>query len=69
MLEVMCTTDPVRLSFVQALLSERGIENFVFDTHSSILDGSLGVLPQRVMVADDDYAAARRVLEAAPELG
>lgn len=62
MRELVRSTDPVRLSYILALLAERGIEAVVFDTHMSILEGSLGILPQRVMVADDDLVAARRLL-------
>jgi hypothetical protein len=34
----------------------------VFDQNMSVLEGSLGVLPRRVLVPDDEFAAARRVL-------
>jgi len=52
--EIARSTDPVRLSFLTALLSDGGVTAFLFDTHASIVQGSIGVLPQRLMVADDE---------------
>ena len=34
----------------------------VLDQNMSVLEGSLGILPRRVLVAEDDVAAARRLL-------
>lgn len=65
MRELLRTTDPVLLSWLTALLAEAGIEAVVFDTHTSILEGSIGAIPRRLMVADDDRVAARRLLDAA----
>ncbi|MEI7609006.1 MAG: DUF2007 domain-containing protein, partial [Rhodospirillaceae bacterium] len=59
------STDPVRLSWVKALLADAGIGVVTFDTHMSVLDGSIGALPQRLMVADDDLEPARRLVETA----
>ena len=50
------------ISAVGALLDGAGIGHMVLDRNMSVLDGSLGVLPCRVMVADDDVSPARRVL-------
>ncbi len=60
MLELLRTTDPVLLSRIEALLEEVGIGYFVADTHTSILEGSLGVIPRRVLVIREDLPAARR---------
>jgi hypothetical protein len=57
------TTDPVKLSWLTALLAERGIEAFVLDTHTSILEGSINAIPRRVMVREADLVRARRVLD------
>ena len=59
------TNDSVRLSWAQALLAAEGIEAVVLDTHTSIIEGSIGAIPRRLMVADDDHARARAVLTAA----
>jgi hypothetical protein len=66
--ELIRSGDPVRLSFLTALLEDAGIESLILDTHSSIMQGSLGILPQRLMVADDDLAAAQKVLIEADQM-
>lgn len=68
MRELLRTTDPVRLSWLTALLADAGIEAVVLDTHTSILEGSIGAIPRRLMVDDDDHAQASRVLREAGEL-
>ena len=62
MQELLRTTDPTVIAFAQALLSGEDIAVFDMDVHMSILDGSLGILPRRLMVRDEDLAAAQRVL-------
>ena len=61
--EVLKTNDPALLSFATALLSGEDIEVAVFDVHMSIMEGSIGILPRRVMVAEEDAAKARRILQ------
>ena len=46
----------------QALLSGEGIDVFPLDVHMSILEGSLGTLPRRLMVRAEDHGRAVRVL-------
>jgi len=65
---VLTSNNPVRLSFLIALLADAGITAVTLDTHASVMDGSIGALPRRLMVADDDFARARRVLSEAGEL-
>jgi Putative prokaryotic signal transducing protein len=67
MKELLRTNDPVRLSFLQALLRDSGIESLVLDHHTSLVEGSIGAIPCRLMVAKRDYRRARLVLEAAGE--
>jgi hypothetical protein len=62
MKELLRTNNVIYLSYAQAVLKDAGIETLVFDGHMSIVEGSLGVLPRRLMVADDDEATARRLL-------
>jgi hypothetical protein len=59
---ILKTNDPVLLNFAVALLKDAEIVAAVFDESMSILDGSIGVLPRRLMVSDDDEARAREVL-------
>ena len=65
---VVITNDPVRLSFLVALLTDAGIPSLVLDTHVSAVEGSIGAIPRRLAVPDNDAAAARRVLRDAGEL-
>ncbi|HWD27191.1 MAG TPA: DUF2007 domain-containing protein [Rhizomicrobium sp.] len=53
---VLKTNNVVLLSFVRDLLAQAGIESLVFDENASVMDGSLGMLPRRLMVADEDFA-------------
>lgn len=59
---VLKTNNPVLLSFAQTLLSDADIESVVFDENASVMDGSLGILPRRLMVADDDFVRGQLVL-------
>jgi hypothetical protein len=68
MLELMRTTDAVLISFVDALLKDAGITHIVADSHMSILDGSIGILPRRILVDAERIEQARRILRDA-ELG
>jgi hypothetical protein len=65
MRDVLKTNDPVLLSFAEALLSDAGIPSVVFDGNMSVMDGSLGILPRRLMVSEDDFVRARTVLRSA----
>ena len=59
----MRTTDPTMIAFASALLEGEDIDCFHMDVHMSILEGSIGVLPRRLMVADRDYFQASTVLK------
>tara|TARA_R100000365_G_C2676585_1_gene23672 strand:+ start:326 stop:544 length:219 start_codon:yes stop_codon:yes gene_type:complete len=63
MQELMRSNDAVLLSFVDALLKDADIPHFLADVHMSILDGSIGVLPRRVLVDIDRMDQARRILK------
>ena len=62
MKELLRTNDPVLISFAQSLLKDAGIEHHVFDTNMSIADGSLGVIPRRLMVDPAQIGRARNLL-------
>ena len=62
MKELIRTNDAVIISFVESLLRDAGIGCFVADQNMSVLDGSIGILPRRVMVVDEDVETARRIL-------
>jgi hypothetical protein len=56
------TTDPVVLSYAEALLRDAGIEWHVADSNMSAVEGSIGIFPRRVLVRDEQWSAARRIL-------
>jgi hypothetical protein len=65
---VLKSLDPVVINFAANLLSQEGIKAVIFDTHASVMDGSMGFLPRRLMVLDEDFARADALLrEAAPD--
>lgn len=68
MLTVIATTNPVTLSFAEAVLKSEGIMSFILDQHQSIVDGSIGIIPRRLCVLNEDYEDAIELLEQA-ELG
>ena len=63
MKELLRTNDPTMIAFAEALLEGEDIKPFLMDVHMSVLEGSIGVLPRRLMVRADDHAQALRVLE------
>jgi hypothetical protein len=67
MKELIRTNDAVRLSWLQAVLKEAGIEAVVLDNHTSIIEGSIGAIQRRLMVADADHFRACAVLRDAEE--
>lgn len=62
MQEILRTNDPVTISFVESLLRDAGIGFLVADQNMSIMEGSLGVLPRRVLVEDGTLDQARQLL-------
>ena len=62
MREIVRTNDAVLISAIEALLKGAGITHMVLDQNMSVLEGSLGMLPRRILVADDQAARARRLL-------
>ncbi len=68
MKELLRTNNPVRISWLTALLADARIEAVVLDTHMSVLEGSASAIRRRLMVGNDDYPRARRLLEEAGEI-
>ncbi len=62
MIELMRTNDNVLLNFVEVILRDAGLAVIVADQNMSVLEGSLGVLPRRILVDRDDLAKAKRIL-------
>lgn len=62
MKELIRTNDAVLLSFAESLMKDAGIGYFIADQGMSILEGSLGLLPRRFLVNEDDEEDARQLL-------
>jgi len=62
MKELLRTTDPTIIAFAQMLLRGEDIACFEFDVNTSIIEGSIGILPRRLMVADRDHFVAAAVM-------
>jgi hypothetical protein len=65
---LVTSNDPVRLSFLTVLLADAGIAAVMLDAHTSAIEGSIGAIPRRLMVATEDEPRARRVLAEAGEI-
>lgn len=65
MREVLRSNDAVLLSFVDVLLRDAGLRPQLVDQHISAVEGSIGALPRRILVDEDELAQARRVLREA----
>lgn len=62
MKELLRSTDPTIIAFASALLEGEDIDCFQMDVNMSILEGGIGIFPRRLMVREDDYDAALRVV-------
>ncbi len=62
MVELVRSNDLVHLSWVEALMREAGIATLLLDQHTSSIEGSIGAIQRRLLVAEDDLARARRLL-------
>ncbi|MFN4143601.1 DUF2007 domain-containing protein [Aestuariivirga sp.] len=60
--ELLRSNDPVYLSFVRHVLEEAGIAFLQLDEHMSAVEGSIGILPRRIMVVGEDLSRARLAL-------
>jgi len=60
--ELVRTNDMVLVSAIGALLDGANIHHLVLDQNMSIIEGSLGVLPRRILVHEDDNRQARQLL-------
>ncbi len=63
MRELVRTNDAVLISAIEALLNGARIEHMVVDQNMSVLEGSIGIFPRRILVGEDEVQVARRLLE------
>lgn len=64
---VATSNNMIRLSFLTALLADAGIEAVLLDGHTSVLEGSAGAIPRRLVVSTDNFVRAERLLRDAGE--
>ncbi len=64
---LLVSNDLIRLSFVQSLLRDAGIDSILLDGHASAVEGSIGAIPRRLVVTAEDAARAIRLLREAGE--
>lgn len=63
MREILKSNNVVELNFAEVVLKDAGIPSVVLDSHMSIMDGSMVILPRRLMVSDEDAARAQAILK------
>lgn len=63
MKELIRSNNPVFISWLQSRLGDDRIACVVLDAHTSIVDGSIGAIPRRIMVDDEDFYRAKRILD------
>jgi len=61
--ELVRTNDDVLVTVIESLLGGANIPHLVLDRNMSVLEGSIGILPRRILVAEDRASEARRLLE------
>lgn len=64
MIAIIKTPNPATINFAEAVLKEANIDCFVMDQNMSVLEPGI-MIPKRLMVIDEDEAAARRALSLA----
>jgi hypothetical protein len=65
MRELVRTNDAVLISAIEALLNGADIDHMIVDQNMSVLEGSIGIFPRRILVAEDQADSARRLLQEA----
>jgi hypothetical protein len=63
MREILKSNNVVELNFAEVVLKDAGIPSVVLDSHMSIMDGSMVILPRRLMVSDEDEGRAQAILK------
>jgi len=63
--ELLRSNDPVLINFAESILRQAGIGSLVADQHISVIEGSIGAFPRRLLVKPEDAATARQVLREA----
>ncbi len=62
MKELFSTNDITKVVYAETILNSNDIVSFVLDMNTSVLEGSIGILPRRLMVLSVDYERASKLL-------
>ena len=62
MKELFSTNDITKVVYAETILNSNDIVSFVLDMNTSVLEGSIGILPRRLMVLSADYERASELL-------
>jgi hypothetical protein len=65
MREILRSNDAVLISFAESMLRQAGIASFLADQHISVVEGSIGAFPRRLLVGEEDWPTAHRILNEA----
>ena len=65
MREILRSNDAVLISFAESVLRQAGIASLLADQHISVVEGSIGAFPRRLLVGDADWPTAHRILSQA----
>lgn len=65
MRELLRSNDPVLINFAESMLRQAGIASLVADQHMSVIEGSIGAFPRRLLVGEADWESARDALREA----
>ena len=63
MKELLSTNDITKFIYAETILNSNDIVSFTLDENISVLEGSIGILPRRLMVLEDDYEKALELLK------
>jgi hypothetical protein len=63
MREILRSNNPVLINFVEVLLKDAALEPLLLDGNMSVMEGSIGILPRRILVPEEHWNQARRVLQ------
>ena len=63
MKELLRSNDPTVIAYASALLEGEDIACLQMDVHMSVLEGSIGIMPRRLMVADRDHFIATAIMK------
>ena len=65
MREILRSNDTVLISFAESLLRQAGVTSLLADQHISVVEGSIGAFPRRLLVGGEDWPTAHRILSEA----